>query len=139
MTQSVKLVLSSYGGRVKERFEGILKGSDHWNIDYQSQSLTELYRLESLVYLSSESPHTLSDLDPDKVYVIGGLVDRNRYKVSYFNVFFLNFYSNPNMLIESLLFLSLSTVIFMMFSIGSGINIFQSARNRNYYGSFADS
>lgn len=32
------------------------------------------------VYLSSESPDTLTELKPYSTYIIGGLVDRNRYK-----------------------------------------------------------
>jgi tRNA (guanine9-N1)-methyltransferase len=32
------------------------------------------------VYLSSESDETLSELRPDEVYIVGGLVDRNRHK-----------------------------------------------------------
>ena len=34
-----------------------------------------------IIYLSSESPNVLQELDKDAVYVIGGIVDRNRHKV----------------------------------------------------------
>ncbi|KAK3346804.1 guanine-1-methyltransferase-domain-containing protein [Lasiosphaeria hispida] len=35
---------------------------------------------QSIVYLSSESPYTLTRLEPNVSYVVGGLVDRNREK-----------------------------------------------------------
>lgn len=34
----------------------------------------------SQVYLSADSQDTLEELSPSKSYIIGGLVDRNRYK-----------------------------------------------------------
>jgi tRNA (guanine9-N1)-methyltransferase len=33
-----------------------------------------------IIYLTSESPHTLTHLHPHSTYIIGGLVDRNRHK-----------------------------------------------------------
>ncbi|CAG8954339.1 hypothetical protein HYFRA_00005963 [Hymenoscyphus fraxineus] len=34
----------------------------------------------SIVYLSSDSPHTLDRLSPNTSYIIGGIVDKNRHK-----------------------------------------------------------
>jgi tRNA (guanine9-N1)-methyltransferase len=35
----------------------------------------------SVVYLTADSPDELTELRPDETYIIGGIVDRNRYKV----------------------------------------------------------
>lgn len=35
---------------------------------------------EELVYLTADSPNTLTQLETEKVYVIGGIVDRNAHK-----------------------------------------------------------
>ena len=35
---------------------------------------------EKIIYLTADSPNELEDVDEDKVYIIGALVDKNRYK-----------------------------------------------------------
>uniref|UniRef100_K3WPP4 tRNA (guanine(9)-N(1))-methyltransferase n=1 Tax=Globisporangium ultimum (strain ATCC 200006 / CBS 805.95 / DAOM BR144) TaxID=431595 RepID=K3WPP4_GLOUD len=40
----------------------------------------DLFKKESLVYLTADSPNTITKLSRDKVYIIGGIVDRNRLK-----------------------------------------------------------
>jgi tRNA (guanine9-N1)-methyltransferase len=37
-------------------------------------------RRERLVYLTADSPHELEALSPDDIYIVGGIVDRNRHK-----------------------------------------------------------
>jgi tRNA (guanine9-N1)-methyltransferase len=47
---------------------------------YGSGNYVETCHVSSIVYLTSDSEHTLTSLDNDAVYVIGGIVDRNRCK-----------------------------------------------------------
>ncbi|XP_078677544.1 tRNA methyltransferase 10 homolog C-like [Branchiostoma floridae x Branchiostoma belcheri] len=41
------------------------------------KSYLDLFPKEKLVYLTADSPHELRKFDPDKVYIVGALVDRN--------------------------------------------------------------
>lgn len=36
---------------------------------------------ETVIYLTADADEELSELMPDETYIIGGIVDRNRYKV----------------------------------------------------------
>lgn len=47
---------------------------------YRSGNYIEPCHISHIVYLTSDSDHTLTSLDNDTVYVIGGIVDRNRCK-----------------------------------------------------------
>lgn len=38
------------------------------------------YPKDKLVYLSADAEETLTELKEDELYIIGGIVDRNRYK-----------------------------------------------------------
>ena len=44
-------------------------------INFKENPVTELFDSKDLVYLSPDAENTLQNLDPKKVYVIGGLVD----------------------------------------------------------------
>lgn len=113
------LAICSFGGRLKERFDGLLAGShnswkgvhflqegfsdavlkaDTWMLADNggmlagafegleaSQAKMETARAaREVVYLTSDSPNTLTELQPYSTYIIGGLVDRNRHKgISY--------------------------------------------------------
>lgn len=57
---------------VKKKFPDCERWSVTWT--------TKIPPVESCVYLTADSPNVLTSIDPDKVYIMGGLVDRNRHK-----------------------------------------------------------
>lgn len=111
----VHLAISSFGGHLKERFDGVLAGhyrswknvrflegdfvqaaeqAKEWmkggrggklvgalaTEDDSAQTSHEQDEAGEVVYLTSDSPNTLTGLRPYSTYIIGGLVDRNRHK-----------------------------------------------------------
>ncbi|XP_071722553.1 uncharacterized protein [Rutidosis leptorrhynchoides] len=59
-----------------------LPGFDKWMIEKESNSYIEALKdqKENLVYLTADSETVLDELDPKSIYIVGGLVDRNRWK-----------------------------------------------------------
>ena len=112
----VHLAVSSFGGHLKERFDGVLAGQyQSWkNVRFLESDFVEAatqakqwmkedqgtkiagtladmvhsgdttidqsQQEGEVVYLTSDSPETLTELRPFSTYIIGGLVDRNRHK-----------------------------------------------------------
>ncbi|XP_041991762.1 tRNA (guanine(9)-N1)-methyltransferase-like [Salvia splendens] len=59
-----------------------IPGYDRWLIEKEDKSYIESFKdqKENLVYLTADSENVLDVLDPKAIYIIGGLVDRNRWK-----------------------------------------------------------
>jgi tRNA (guanine9-N1)-methyltransferase len=78
------LSVTSLGGGTLGHLQNV-SGYDEWaTYAYRPTELPleELFkqRLSDIVYLTSDAETTLDDLEDSKVYVIGGIVDRNRLK-----------------------------------------------------------
>ncbi|VDP05262.1 unnamed protein product [Soboliphyme baturini] len=75
----LQFFIANFNGKSRMLFDGI-EGYNNWDVNIRREDYAELFPMESIVYLTSESPNTLEELDADKVYVIGGLVDHNHHK-----------------------------------------------------------
>ncbi|XP_027709137.1 tRNA methyltransferase 10 homolog A isoform X2 [Vombatus ursinus] len=76
-----KYYLTSHGGQLKKVMDENDKGWVNWkDIHIKPEHYSELMKKEDLVYLTSDSPNILKELDESKAYVIGGLVDHNHHK-----------------------------------------------------------
>ncbi|POM69072.1 RNA (guanine-9-)-methyltransferase domain containing hypothetical protein [Phytophthora palmivora] len=72
--------ITSLHGDIRKNLEKI-SGFHEWQaFTGSSKSYMDLFKKDSLVYLTADSPNTISKLSRDKVYIIGGIVDRNRLK-----------------------------------------------------------
>ncbi|KAM8801799.1 tRNA methyltransferase 10 homolog A isoform 2-T3 [Rhynchonycteris naso] len=77
----VQFYLTSHGGQLKKNMDENDKGWVNWkDIHIKPEHYIEFIKREDLVYLTSDSPNVLKELDESKAYVIGGLVDHNHHK-----------------------------------------------------------
>lgn len=74
-------------GGIAKQAEKQLSGLSNWHVTRQETPYIDLFqeRKADLVYLTADSPNELSELDSSKLYIIGGIVDRNRHKNICFN------------------------------------------------------
>jgi tRNA (guanine9-N1)-methyltransferase len=76
-----RLAVTSVGGHIGKYLDETLHCHRWTNVALHAEEYRTVFPKERLVYLTAESPNLLTTLDPDAVYVIGGLVDHNSQKV----------------------------------------------------------
>ena len=76
----VQLYLTSFGDKVKSKLQEIKCNYQQWDVHIKTESYSDLFATDDIVYLTSDSPNVLSEMDQSKAYVIGGLVDHNHHK-----------------------------------------------------------
>ncbi|KAI8820266.1 guanine-N(1)--methyltransferase [Fimicolochytrium jonesii] len=81
----VSLTLTSYKGAIKDNLTHMSPDHTRWQTSKCPMKMLEdgvesLVDGGRLVYLSADAGETVEELDEGKVYVIGGLVDKNRHK-----------------------------------------------------------
>lgn len=76
----VQFYLTSFGGRSKTILEEIKCNYGNWDVHIKAEPYSDVFSQEEVVYLTSDSPNVLSEVDESKAYIIGGLVDHNHHK-----------------------------------------------------------
>lgn len=76
----VQLYLTSFGAKAKTKLEEIKCNYQQWDIHIKTEGYSGVFATEDIVYLTSDSPNVLKEVDQSKAYIIGGLVDHNHHK-----------------------------------------------------------
>ncbi|KAJ2083788.1 tRNA (guanine(9)-N(1))-methyltransferase [Coemansia sp. RSA 988] len=82
--QHVDLHITKLHEKSSSRFESLRSVHTLWAkqyIDFHDKEYLDLFDKDKLVYLTADSPNVIEHLDPEKAYVVGGIVDKNRYKL----------------------------------------------------------
>lgn len=77
----VRIWLIGCHGEVKNQLQKV-PDFDSWLIEKEEHSYVDAFseQKENLVYLTADSDDILQDLELSKIYIIGRLIDRNRWK-----------------------------------------------------------
>jgi Trm5-related predicted tRNA methylase len=84
MVQPYRIVIYGFSGATKQEMQRSFPGYTNWLMCEFKEEPLESYDIKSQpIYLSADSEQVVANsLSPNTAFIIGGLVDRNRYKVS---------------------------------------------------------
>lgn len=75
------LEVSSFNGELSEQFRTIYPEHDRWDVNFNPDHFIKTETdCDKIIYLTPDSEHVIEDLHDDFTYVIGGIVDKNRFK-----------------------------------------------------------
>ncbi|KAI7851705.1 guanine-1-methyltransferase-domain-containing protein [Circinella umbellata] len=77
----MQITVTSFDDTLKDIFEKKTPTFTNWkNIEFTKESYLDKFDKSKLIYLSADSDNVVRELEEDKVYIIGGIVDKNRHK-----------------------------------------------------------
>jgi len=79
LANPLQLHMTSFTGRAREEMAKN-QGFENWDMNFEEGRYEEALSRDRLVYLTSESEQVITELEGDKCYIIGGIVDHNSQK-----------------------------------------------------------
>jgi tRNA (guanine9-N1)-methyltransferase len=76
-----KLFFSSFSHQIEHITNEQYHGQHlNWQVTREAQVFHEAFPTDKMIYLTADSPNRLDTLEEGHYYIIGGIVDHNRYK-----------------------------------------------------------
>lgn len=73
--------VSSFKGEISDKFKTTYPEHERWDISFNPEHFIETEDdSNKIIYLTPDSDTVLQEIDSDNTYIIGGIVDKNRFK-----------------------------------------------------------
>eukprot|EP01026_Neomeris_dumetosa_P016856 TRINITY_DN16439_c0_g1_i1.p1 TRINITY_DN16439_c0_g1~~TRINITY_DN16439_c0_g1_i1.p1 ORF type:complete len:308 (-),score=61.19 TRINITY_DN16439_c0_g1_i1:559-1482(-) len=85
-TNPVSLHFTSYKDKIKTQMTQKIEGNQNWKMAFSEKNYVEFFKekgdydLSKFVYLSADGDEVMEKVEKDSIYIIGGLIDSNRFK-----------------------------------------------------------